>query len=90
MVCVVRPEGAWAIDEEALKTNTPSADALMSGIRNQFPFESEEQHRKRNGTKWRLEDQRGNCEEPVCRLLKPRLSMSIPFGRGRGHRAMYR
>jgi hypothetical protein len=52
MVCVVRPEGAWAIDEEALricemKTNTPSADALMSGIRNQFPFESEEQHRKR-------------------------------------------
>ena len=34
----------------------------------------------RNGTKWRLEDQRGNCEKPVCRLLKPRLSMSSLFG----------
>ena len=30
-----------------VKTNTPSADALMSSIRNQFPRESEEQHRKR-------------------------------------------
>jgi hypothetical protein len=30
-----------------MKTNTPSADALMSSIRNQFPRESEEQHRKR-------------------------------------------
>jgi hypothetical protein len=44
----------------------------------------------RNGTKWRLEDQRGNCEEPVCRLLKPRLSMSIPFGRGKSYRSKNR
>jgi hypothetical protein len=31
----------------AMKTNTPLADALMLRIRNQFPRESEEQHRKR-------------------------------------------
>ena len=58
----------------------------MSSIRNQFPRESEEQHRKRfieMVRKWRLEDQRGNCEEPVCRLRNPRLSMSVLFGRGK-------
>jgi hypothetical protein len=30
-----------------MKTNTPSAEALMLRIRNQYPLESEEQHRKR-------------------------------------------
>jgi hypothetical protein len=50
-----------------MKTNTPSADALMSSIRNQFPRESEEQHRKRfiemvrNGD-WKIR------EESPCQL----------------------
>ena len=45
-----------------MKTNTPSADALMLRIRNQFPRESEEQHCKRfieivrNGD-WRLREE---------------------------------
>ena len=30
-----------------MKTNTPLADALMSRIRDQYPSESEERHRKR-------------------------------------------
>ena len=30
-----------------MKTNTPLADALMSKIRDQYPSESEERHRKR-------------------------------------------
>jgi hypothetical protein len=30
-----------------MKTNTPLADALMSRIRDQYPRESEERHRKR-------------------------------------------
>ena len=30
-----------------MKTNTPSADSLMLRIRNQYPHESEERHRKR-------------------------------------------
>jgi hypothetical protein len=30
-----------------MKTNTPLADALMLRIRDQFPDESEERHRKR-------------------------------------------
>lgn len=30
-----------------MKTNTPLADALMSRIRDQYPDESEERHRKR-------------------------------------------
>ncbi len=30
-----------------MKTNTPSADALMLSIRNRYPHESEERHRKR-------------------------------------------
>ena len=44
----------------------------------------------RNGTKWRLEDQRGNCEEPVCRLRKPRLSMSHSFRPRQTQRPFYR
>jgi hypothetical protein len=41
-----------AVDERSTEDlrnedNPPSADALMSSIRNQFPRESEEQHRKR-------------------------------------------
>lgn len=30
-----------------MKTNTPLADALMSRIRDQYPNESEQRHRKR-------------------------------------------
>src|ERR1700722_3173124 len=50
--CGAREQALGTIYEEALricemKTNTPSTDALMSSIRNQFPRESEEQHRKR-------------------------------------------
>jgi hypothetical protein len=92
MVCVVGPDtGALgAIDKEALRIcdedkhpfgrcvdveHSQSISSRERGTTSQAFY--------RNGTKWRLEDQRGNCEEPVCRLPKPRLSMSILFGRGK-------
>ena len=75
-----------------MKTNTPSADALMSSIRNQFPRESEEQHRKRfiemvrNGD-WKIR------EEIVKSLFAVYLNRAIDeqsFWRGNGYRSRNR
>jgi hypothetical protein len=51
-----------------MKTNTPLADALMSRIRDQYPSESEERHRKRF-----IETVRNDppeLREEICRLFK--------------------
>jgi hypothetical protein len=61
-----------------MKTNTALADALMLRIRNQFPREGEEQHRRRfieivrNGD-WRLREE---IVKSLFAVYSNRLSMS--------------
>jgi hypothetical protein len=96
-VCIVGSleNGALgAIDEEALRICDEDKHPFgrFADVEDSLSISSRErgttsQAFYRNGAKWRLEDQRGNCEEPVRGLLKPRSSMRILLGR-RGVKAI--